>query len=75
MEAPRACWQLSKSVVRKAVKESLEHIGVDPGGYNPISMRKGGISAAIEGNVDPTLWQLQSGHRSMSWQNDADVRK
>jgi len=59
MQAPRACWQLSKSVVCKAVKESLECIGVDPGGSNPISMRKGGISVAVEGNVDPTLRQLQ----------------
>jgi len=75
LDEARANWQLSKSVVRKAVKESLARIGVDPGNYTPISMRKGGISAAVEGNVDQTLWQLQSGHRSTAWQNYADVRK
>eukprot|EP00961_Rhodomonas_salina_P271490 3668447-Rhodomonas_salina.1 len=36
-------------------------------------MCRGGVSAAIAGNVSETLWKLQSGHRSVSWQHYADL--
>ncbi len=64
---------LAPSVVAKAVTESLERIGVVPDGFSPVSMRRGGVSAAVAAGVNETLWKLQSGHRSISWQNYADV--
>jgi integrase len=62
-----------KSVIAKAVKDSLSRIGVAPADFSPVSMRKGGVSAAIAAGVNETLWRLQSGHRSTAWQNYADV--
>jgi hypothetical protein len=69
MEGVRTGWNISKDVVRSAVKESLGRIGVAPENYSPISMRRGGVSAAVAGGVNETLWKLQSGHRGVSWQN------
>jgi integrase len=63
----------AKDVVTAAVRESLRRIGVEPTGFSPVSLRKGGVSAAVAAGVNETLWRLQSGHRSMSWQNYADV--
>ncbi len=62
-----------RGVVAKAVKETLARIGVVPDKFSPISMRRGGVSAALAAGVNETLWKLQSGHRSVSWQNYADV--
>jgi hypothetical protein len=73
LEGVRVGWNLSKDVVRRAVKESLGRIGVAPDNYSPVSMRRGGVSAALAGGVNETLWKLQSGHRGVSWQNYADV--
>jgi hypothetical protein len=75
MEGPRADWMLGKGVVRDAVKDTLMRIGVAPDNYSPISMRRGGVSAAVAGGVSETLWKLQSGHRGTSWQNYADIIK
>ncbi len=64
-----------KSVIGDAVKDSLKRIGVTPDNFSPVSMRKGGVSAAVAAGVNETLWRLQSGHRSTAWQNYADVFK
>lgn len=63
IEKPRSNWLLSKDVVRKAVEECLERKGVAPDNSSPVSMRRGGVSAAVAGGVSETLWKLQSGHR------------
>ena len=68
-------WKLNRAVIDAAVKRSLGRIGVKPEAYTPVSMRRGGVSAAIAGNVNEVLWKLQSGHRSISWQNYADIVK
>ncbi len=62
-----------KSGIAAAVKDCLLRVGVSPAGFAPISMRKGGVSAAVAAGVNETLWRLQSGHRSTAWQNYADV--
>jgi integrase len=64
---------VQRSVIATAVKESLARIGVVPDKFSPVSMRRGGVSAALAAGVNETLWKLQSGHRSISWQNYADV--
>ena len=58
-----------------AVKTQLERIGVVRDKYSPISCRKGGVSTALSGGVSAELRALQSGHRSISWQNYADIVK
>lgn len=75
LEGARSAWNMSKNVIGDAVKESLSRIGVDPGNYTAVSMRRGGVSAAVAGGVNETLWKLQSGHRGVSWQNYADIVK
>jgi hypothetical protein len=75
LEPSKAAWNLSKDLIGKAVKENLNRIGVDPGNYTAVSMRRGGVSAAVAGGVNETLWKLQSGHRGVSWQNYADIVK
>ncbi len=62
-----------KSGIALAVCDSLLRIGAEPAGFSPISMRKGGVSAAVAAGVNETLWRLQSGHQGTSWQNYADV--
>jgi hypothetical protein len=64
---------VNASVIDAAVKETLARVGVVPDKYSPVSMRRGGVSAALAAGVNETLWKLQSGHRSISWQNYADV--
>eukprot|EP00961_Rhodomonas_salina_P034939 470176-Rhodomonas_salina.1 len=73
MESARSNWLLSANVVRTAVKESLELIWVTQDNYSPVSMQRGGVLAVIAGNVSETLWKLQSGHHSVSWQHYADL--
>ena len=57
----------------KVVFEQLKHIGIDTAMYSSVSMRKGGISKALAANVPGDLHNLQSGHRSTSWQNYAST--
>jgi hypothetical protein len=73
MASAAAAGRELKSGVAAAVKDCLLRVGVSPAGFSPISMRKGGVSAAIAAGVNETLWRLQSGHRSTAWQNYADV--
>jgi hypothetical protein len=75
LESARAGWNMNKNVIGDAVKDNLARIGVDPGSYTAVSMRRGGVSAAVAGGVNETLWKLQSGHRGVSWQNYADIVK
>jgi hypothetical protein len=51
-------------MVTNAVKKSLELIGVDSRLYSGISMRRGGISAALTAKVPAPVLYLQSGHGS-----------
>ena len=66
---------MSRDAVGTAVKTQLKRIGVVPDKFSPISMRKGGVSTALSGGVSQELRALQSGHRSISWQNYADIVK
>ena len=63
---------VSASTVRNAVLQCLKRIRVEPDKYSPVSMRKGGVSTALAGGVPTDLRNLQSGHRSVCWQNYAD---
>ena len=54
----------SRQQVTTAVINSLRLIGVDPTYYSGISMRRGGISAAIAARVPEPILFLQSGHGS-----------
>ncbi len=60
---------MTKDTVRRAVHASLQRLGVEPSGFSGISMRRGGLSTALEGGVPSDLYVLQSGHASDSWKN------
>ncbi len=66
---------VSRAIITTAVKECLGRIGVAPDNFSAVSMRRGGVSAAVAAGVNETLWKLQSGHRSIAWQHYADVVK
>jgi hypothetical protein len=53
---------MSRQQVSGAVKVALESIGVDPRHYSGISMRRGGITAAVQARVSEPILYLQSGH-------------
>ena len=55
---------MSRQQVTTAVINSLCLIGVDPTHYSGISMRRGGISAALAARVPEPILFLQSGHGS-----------
>ena len=44
------------------MKVALESIGVDPRHYSGISMRRGGITCAVQARVSEPILYLQSGH-------------
>ena len=48
--------------VSGAVKAAVESICVDPRLYSGISMRRGGVTAAVQANIAPAILHLQSGH-------------
>ena len=58
--------RVTRSYVATALRETLRRIGVEPDNFSPISMRKGGISAAVCANIHPDLYTLQTGHTSLS---------
>jgi hypothetical protein len=64
---------VNRSIIAAAVKDNLLRIGVAPDNFSAVSMRRGGVSAAVAAGVNETLWKLQSGHRSIAWQHYADV--
>eukprot|EP00286_Rhodomonas_abbreviata_P018423 CAMPEP_0181293778 /NCGR_PEP_ID=MMETSP1101-20121128/3243_1 /TAXON_ID=46948 /ORGANISM="Rhodomonas abbreviata, Strain Caron Lab Isolate" /LENGTH=95 /DNA_ID=CAMNT_0023398381 /DNA_START=89 /DNA_END=376 /DNA_ORIENTATION=+ len=58
---------ISKDNVRSAVRHSLARIGVSPVGFSGISMRQGGVSAAVLDGIPADLRMLQTGHSSSAW--------
>jgi integrase len=60
---------MNKDTVSKAIHNSLLHVGFDPSCFSGISLRRGGLSTAVEGGVPSELYQLQSGHASDSWKH------
>jgi integrase len=60
---------MTKDTVRKAIHTSLRRVGCDPSGFSGISLRRGGLSAAVEAGVPSELYQLQSGHASDCWKH------
>lgn len=55
---------MSRQQVTKAVTNSLAMLGVDTTHYSGLSMRRGGISAALVARVPEPILFLQSGHGS-----------
>jgi len=53
---------MSRQQISGAVKVALESIGVDARHYSGISMRRGGITAAVQAKVSEPILYLQSGH-------------
>jgi integrase len=60
----RAAKPVSRQQVTKAVTNSLAMLGVDTTHYSGLSMRRGGISAALVARVPEPILFLQSGHGS-----------
>ena len=54
--------QMSRQQISGQVKIALESIGVDARRYSGISMRRGGITAAVQARVSEPILYLQSGH-------------
>jgi len=55
---------VSRQQVTNAVLNALRMIGVDTKHYSGLSMRRGGISAALAARVPEPILFLQSGHGS-----------
>ena len=64
---------ITKATVTDAVNACMRRIGIDVDAYSSVSMRRGGLSAAVEANVPSELYQLQSGHRSDAWKQYVQV--
>ena len=64
---------ITKTHVTSAVRNILSLIGVDATGYSGISMRKGGVSAAVIGGIPHDLRVMQTGHRSNAWEHYFDL--
>lgn len=64
---------ITKTHVASAVRNVLQRIGVDASGYSGISMRKGGVSAAVVGGIPHDLRVMQTGHRSSAWEHYFDL--
>jgi hypothetical protein len=56
--------RMSRQQISGAVKSALRLIGIDSPMVSGISMRRGGISAAIHAQVQEPVLFLQSGHGS-----------
>jgi len=69
---------MSRQQVSGAVKVALEAIGMDPKHYSGISMRRGGVTAAVQAKIPPAILHLQSGHgtatSSMGYVDPVDPR-
>jgi len=53
---------MSRQQVSGAVKTAIALLGVDARHYSGISMRRGGITAAVQAGVSEPILYLQSGH-------------
>jgi len=60
--APGQLMGMSRQQVSNAVKVALQSVGVDARHYSGISMRRGGITAAVQAKIPPAIMHLQSGH-------------
>jgi hypothetical protein len=60
--APGQLKGMSRQQASGAVKIALESIGVDARHHSGISMRRGGITAAVQAKIPPAILHLQSGH-------------
>jgi hypothetical protein len=69
---------MSRQQVSGAVKVALESINSDPRHYSGISMRRGGITLAVQAKIAPAILHLQSGHgtatSSMGYVDPVDPR-
>ena len=69
---------MSRQQVSGSVKMALEAIRVDPKHYSGISMRRGGVTAAVQAKISPAILHLQSGHgtatSSMGYVDPVDPR-
>ena len=76
--APGQLQGMSRQQVSGAVKIALESIGVDAKHYSGISMRRGGVTAAVQAKIPPAILHLQSGHgtatSSMGYVDPVDPR-
>ena len=52
----------SRQQVSEAVSKALGCLGVDAKNFSGISMRRGGITAAVQARVSEPILFLQSGH-------------
>ena len=66
-DTARSLQGISMSTLANALKEALAGIGIPTGMYSSVSLRKGGVSTALAGNVPEGLRKLQSGHASSCW--------
>ncbi len=65
--------RIAKNIVTDAVRRQLRAIGVNTQGYSAISMRKGGVSAAVCAGIPHDLRCMQTGHRSNAWEHYFDL--
>jgi hypothetical protein len=64
---------IDRSVTSSVVRRLLARIHIDASVFTPVSMRRGGISAAMAANVPLDIRNLQSGHHSDAWKDYADI--
>lgn len=64
---------VDRSVISAAIRRLLGRVGVEASVFTPVSMRRGGISAAMAANVPLDVRNLQSGHHSDAWKDYADI--
>jgi hypothetical protein len=60
---------IERRTVTEAVHHVLGRLNIDPHLFSGISMRRGGLSTALEGGVPSELYELQSGHASDAWKS------
>jgi hypothetical protein len=65
--------RIAKNIVTDAVRRQLRAIGINTQGYSAISMRKGGVSAAVCAGIPHDLRCMQTGHRSSAWEHYFDL--
>lgn len=53
---------MSRQQISSTVKVALESIGVDARHYSGISIRRGGVTVAVQAKIHPAILHLQSGH-------------
>ena len=53
---------MSRQQISNTVKVALESIGVDARHYSGISIRRGGVTVAVQAKIQPAILHLQSGH-------------